>query len=477
MRRSLGESFSDIYVLDLHGSSTKKEVAPGGSCDQNVFDIRQGVAIGLFVKPSRKTGPARIHHADLWGSRQSKLATLSASDVTTTDWQRLEPAGPYFFVPRSDGATREYQRYPRLDQIFRHYISGVQTKRDVLLTAMTPDELAEKVRKLLASSTGDQVLKSPLGISSADGALAKRSATATFSQQHIRRYMMAPLDIRWVYYDRRLLGRARWSVMRHMLAENLGLVFMRQCTGQGQYDHFLVTRELVSDRVFYSAHGAPFLAPLYLYSSPEQNAVKSPENVAQAFQPEIISGQAGKPDVLLREPNVHREPIAELAAGLQLKFIPDGIGDLRGTFGPEDLLHYMYAVFYSPSYRSRYAEQLRIDFPRVPLTRNLPLFRQLCGLGKQLVQLHLLEASVPPPFANCGATIADADACLSDLPADVRSFHIGGYAVVQRWLQARRHQPLGNEQLAQYQTLVFVARETMRLMNEIDQRIPNWPLL
>jgi predicted helicase len=76
---------------------------------------------------------------------------------------------------------------------------------------------------------------------------------------------------------------------------------------------------------------------------------------------------------------------------LQLDSAPDGCGDLHKTYGSENVFHYIYAVFHSPTYRSRYAEFLQIDFPRPPLTRDVALFRSLCALGKELVALHLME--------------------------------------------------------------------------------------
>ncbi len=106
MRQSLMQSFDEIYVLDLHGNSKKKEHAPDGTKDENVFDIQQGVAIGIFVKRQRKiaTHTTVVHHAHLWGVREvyekvgqekrligGKYHWLAENDVTNTQWTTLNP--------------------------------------------------------------------------------------------------------------------------------------------------------------------------------------------------------------------------------------------------------------------------------------------------------------------------------------------------------------------------------------------------
>ncbi len=103
------QTFDDIYVLDLHGNSKKKERAPDGSKDENVFDIQQGVAIGIFIKRANgKKSLAAVRHADLWGLREiheeneqgepalsgGKYYWLGQNDVSTTKWESLEPHSP-----------------------------------------------------------------------------------------------------------------------------------------------------------------------------------------------------------------------------------------------------------------------------------------------------------------------------------------------------------------------------------------------
>jgi predicted helicase len=180
-----------------------------------------------------------------------------------------------------------------------------------------------------------------------------------------------------------------------------------------------------------------------------------------------------------------------------LKFISNGTGDLKKTFGPEDVLHYIYAVFHSPAYRSRYAEFLKIDFPRLPLTSNVELFRQLCGLGKELVALHLLEASAlnkpitkfkgkgdnivakGHPKYQDGVVLVNASQGFEGVPEDVWEFHIGGYQVCEKWLKDRRERELSAEDIVHYGKVVSALGETIRIMKEVDGVIKvngGWPV-
>ena len=84
MRQQLMDTFTDIYLLDLHGNALKKETAPDGGPDDNVFDIQPSVAIAIFVKEPGESEQARIHHADLYGKRKAKYDTLSECDISTT---------------------------------------------------------------------------------------------------------------------------------------------------------------------------------------------------------------------------------------------------------------------------------------------------------------------------------------------------------------------------------------------------------
>ncbi len=482
MRRSLLESFSDIYVLDLHGSNGKRELSPNGKRDENVFGIRQGVSIGLFVKRRGTSVPATVQHAELWGSRDEKLRKLEDSDVASTDWRELHPHAPMsFFIPRVCRAPNEYNAFPRIDEIFCEFVSGVQTKRDALFIGFTADEVETKMRALLEPKRSGEDTQLAEILRPSDRRISERAEAVSFCRSRIRPIMVSPWDVRWVYYEPKLLGRARLPVMRHMLHDNVGLIFMRQSTGSEEYDHFLAVSSLITDRVFYSAHGAPYLAPLFLCNESRQ------ANLAPDF-------------------------VRDFAARLKLRPTEDERGNLDDNVGPRDIFYYLYAVFHSREFRRRYDEQLKIDFPRLPLTCNARLFGRLSRLGCELARLHLLapprsihgsfefvgkhEASIARGFPRyveqgcccefkrqalqggnrLGRIYVDANHYIEGVDSATWQFRLGGYSVARRWLTQRRGRALTANESKQLLFILHAAAETERLSQKIDAAIPSWPI-
>jgi predicted helicase len=197
-----------------------------------------------------------------------------------------------------------------------------------------------------------------------------------------------------------------------------------------------------------------------------------------------------------REPNLNPEFIKAISEKLGLRFVSDGKGALEETFGPEDIFDYAYAVFHSPTYRSRYAEFLKIDFPRLPLTSDKGLFRALVEKGAELVSLHLMEAptleqqrtqirfDVAGPNTVEKVTFDETAKRVyinnrqyfEGVPPEVWNFHIGGYQVCQKWLKDRKGRKLSYDDLVHYQRMVVALKETVRLMGDIDELIPGWPV-
>ena len=200
-----------------------------------------------------------------------------------------------------------------------------------------------------------------------------------------------------------------------------------------------------------------------------------------------------------RKPNLTPKFIENFAAKLKMKFISDGKGDTKKTFGPEDVFSYIYAVFHSPIYRSRYAEFLKMDFPRLPLTSSPELFRNLCVLGGELVALHLMEKQgkkitgypivgdssvnavryTEPQADIKGRVWINTTQYFEGVPKEVWEFHIGGYQVCNKWLKDRKGRKLTYDDLTHYQQIVSALSETIKLMETIDAMIiasGGWPI-
>jgi predicted helicase len=390
---------------------------------------------------------ARVHHADLWGGRPKKYDWLNHHDVTDTHWKNVQPQQPlYLFKPQKRALLKEYNAWPSIAEAMPVNNVGVVTGQDNRTIA-----LEEHAARELA------------------GALKLPPAC-------IRPILYRPFDTRFIVYDPSVVTRSRTDVMRHLLAgENLGMICTRQTRDMWDVH---ATRAICGHKSC-SAYDINTLFPLYLYPNGE-----------------LIHSSIWPPGKDGRRPNLTPEFVKDCSGKLGLEFIPDGMGDLKKTFGPEDVLHYAYAVFHSPTYRSRYAEYLKIDFPRLPLTADKALFARLCGLGAELVGLHLLE-NVPAPAASYprqGDNVVQRVAykpptdespgrvCINDkqyfdsVPPEVFDFHVGGYRVCEKWLKDHKGRALSYDDIEHYRLITEAARQTLRLMKEIDRSIPSWPL-
>jgi predicted helicase len=393
MRQSLMQTFDDIYILDLHGNSKKKERCPDGSEDKNVFDIQQGVAIGIFIKrTSNKNVPATVSHADLWGKREifektgdenklvgGKYHWLWENHTVTTPWSHLKPQSPmYLFIPQDIKLKSEYENYLKVTDILPVNVLGFQTHRDSFAIDIDKDALLQRIKDMHDTSLSDDQFKEKYSLNDNDSQklISARNKLRNDKEwkSHLIDCLYRPFDKRSCYFSPLVMDRPRRELIDHVAEKmNMCLLVPRQIGVVGWRHCMAATSVSESCVVSTKTKEQNYVFPLYLYSKNSSKSTLFEESEKE------------------RKPNLSPKFIEDFAAKLKMKFIPDGKGDRKKTFGPEDIFNYMYAVFHSPTYRSRYAEFLKMDFPRLPLTSNSELFRKLCALGDELVLLHLME--------------------------------------------------------------------------------------
>ncbi len=506
MRQSLMQTFDDIYVLDLHGNSKKKERAPDGSKDENVFDIQQGVAIGIFVKRvNGKKSTATVRHAHLWGLREiynedvnndrelvgGKYHWLEQNELKTTQWKEIKPEEPYYlYLPRDTALLPEYEAGWKIPSIFSlngDPAPGIVTTHDEFAISWNETEAVKKVEHLLATNTETEA-RNIFRLCSQDQWQYERAKNELQSdewREQVTPMLYRPFDVRWTVFNRNVAVHRRERVMFQMLAgANLGFCTNRQVNGE--FRHVLCTRNIINDcAVSLATRERTYLFPLYLYPSKAKATLFDEEESADSES---------------RRPNLAPEFIAAFSKRLGLTFIQDGTGDRITTFGPEDIFNYIYSVFHSPTYRTRYAEFLKMDFPRLPLTSDPKLFRALCDFGAQIVALHLMETTTTTitgfpitgnntveavRYAEPSEDTEPARVWINDkqyfegVPPEVWNFHVGGYQVANKWLKDRKGRKLTYDELAHYQQVVAALAETIGLMTKIDTAISEhgeWPL-
>jgi len=371
MRQSLMQTFDEIYMMDLHGNLLKRETCPDGSPDKNVFDIRPGVAIAFFVKRADKAKRGvSVRHGELWGTRETKYAWLGEHDATDTNWQQLQPKSPgYLFVPRDETELVKYEGFPSVTMIFPLNGVGMTTARDDFVIDFDKGKLVNRVRLFKHSTLSDDELHQSFQIRRKKGWDIRRAWNIVQGLGDSELdditvpVLYRPFDVRWIFYHDSLVWRTVKRVMCHMLTgENVGLAIGRagQVIGPGGWDIVFCTNHITEFNLYRRGGGCLF--PLYLYPDSKRNDLFAQHEPSD------------------RRPNLDPKVFAALARAYEHK--PS----------PEEIFHYVYAVLYAPTYREKYAEFLKIDFPRVPFTANFKRFQALAVLGKRLVDLHLLRS-------------------------------------------------------------------------------------
>jgi predicted helicase len=463
MRQALRETFDEIYILDLHGNARQQSLCTADERDENIFPIRQGVAIGIFLRQARAAGrrdrAALVRHAELCGTRRTKYAHLQEADLATTPWQTLEPqAGFYFFVPRSLDHLGEWQALPSLPTIFPLFSTGIKTHLDAVLVGESDESIAHKIARYIATYGEGLPARAPRGSPQHKAALLRQLESLP-PEQLYHDYAYRPFDTRRIAYWPAAIeaGDHRFPLMRHALRENVLLVTTRQLS-QGSFNHVFVSATL-SDMCLLSTatRECAYFFPLYIFE--EEGAGRRP-NLAPAF-------------------------VNDLSTCLGLHFVPQGTGDLETSFGPEAVLAYIYALLHAPVYRQRYQELLSLDFPHIPLPATRAQFRALCHTGTRLLALHLQQTPAPRQrdhtnSEGCliehvhysesggGRVWLNARQSIEGLPPAIWQFRIGHYQICARWLQERQGHRLSPRDYLQYRHITAIIAETLQLMEASD---------
>ena len=459
MRWNLLKTYDKIYTIDLHGNTRKNEVSPDGSIDQNVFDIMQGVSINLFVKTGNKKleDLAEVFHFDLYGKREFKYNFLSSNSFKSINFKNVNNIFPdYYFIPKNYDILFEYEKGFFINELFVTKSSGVKTSNDAFLVSFDSSSLVENVKSKFQIEPNINLIK---------------------------KYSYKPFIEKYIYFDDKLIGRSRKEFMSNFISKNnIGLCLMRNLVNTDSFSSILLTNNLL-DINFYGFQ--TYCLPLYLY----------PETTAQ----QTLDGNTE------RTPNLNPEIVKQIEEGLGIAFVsekehtPNPSQEGNKTFAPIDLLDYIYAVLHSPSYREKYKEFLKIDFPRVPYPTSLSKFQTLTKLGSELRQIHLLESPVVEDYITqypedgtnivgklyyekttetLGRVYINHDKTppsgvgglqyFENVPEVAWNFYIGGYQPAQKWLKDRKERELSYEDILHYQKIIVALSETDRIMKEID---------
>lgn len=472
MRWHLLKTYDKIYTIDLHGNSKKKETAPDGSADINVFDIQQGVSINIFVKTAKKKANelGLVFHCDVFGKRDYKYNFLNKNHLESIKFEEINFTAPYyFFIPKDEQGRENYYNGISVIKLFETYTTGFVSARDVVNISFDLKEARGKLEFICSQEEAQIREKFGIKKDSRDWTVktAKEDALSNKATNLFKHFPFRPFDYRYTFYtgtSRGLYSSPQKKVLNHMLRENLALVTSKQAN-KG-FRHAIVTNTISDFNLTGSAgkYGSGYVFPIYLYS--ESNGQKT---IGEETE---------------RRPNIKTEIVEAIAESLGLTFTHEK-EPTENTFAPIDILDYIYAVLHSPSYREKYKEFLKIDFPRVPYPKNTKLFWKLVNLGGELRTIHLLENPVvedyitsypidgsnmvEKPLYKNGKAFINKEQYFDKVPDVAWTFYIGGYQPAQKWLKDRKGRELSVDDILHYQKIIVALTETDRIMKEIDK--------
>lgn len=473
MRWHLLQSFDKIWVVDLHGNANKQESPPDGLMDENVFDIRQGVALIVASRnPSRPQLLAEVRHGELWGSREAKYEALwdGALDALSSTSLPTEPKQYDFVVRRAVSAA--YEGGVAVPDLLPVNVTGIVTMGDGFIVADSAGALQKNLDYLLTSRCTEADLKAKfdLGKNYAKWVLGNRDSIKV-DQSLIVPMAYRPLDTRWTYFDNKLLWRWRENVMRHLIHRpNLNLMLTRQTKDEVGA---LVVDSIAAHKAF-SAYDITYNFPLYLYpddQADQKDAFASADRTLN-LDPSLYAAICEAAEI---DPAEQAGPKDDFRAP-------------TGAARPSEIkvFDYIYGVLHSPAYREAFAEFLKIDFPRILYPPSPEAFRHVSEMGEHLRRLHLMEpaaigdtpnvfegegddvvATGYPKFED-GTVQINKGQYFADVPAIAWNFYIGGYQPAQKWLKDRRGTTLSWDDIGHYQRIVKILVETDRIMKEIE---------
>jgi predicted helicase len=479
LREWFAANFDRLCIVDLWGSSEESRRVARLAEDENVFDILQGVAISFAVRRRQRAGTANeVRYREVIGRREAKYRLLRENlSFGAPGWAETRPEPEVWSLHRSVGAAAEAEHEFTLAEIFPQFSTLVASNRDHLVVGFDREVVFQNVRAVQSFRGSNEELSRQFDITLKTGwnitAAREKLAAIRDLSAHIQTIEYRPFDRRSIFFHPTLVWQTAPVSSNNVQRGRFNRVLVSLGKNRAETTNGHWVTKTLSDKSVVSTRDNASGFPLYLYDDEHELN---------------LSNNAG-------HPNLSPAFLKHLTARLGLAQIPES--GLPQGVTPEDIFHYTYGVLNSPGYRIRYAEFLKTDFPRLPLTGSLELFRALARLGGELVALDLLESpELDKPITEyIGGRSPEVEKAswskntvwldkaqttgFKGVREHVWNFHIGGYQVCEKWLKDRKGRNLSADDRAHYQKIVAALSETIRLMQEIDQVIEKhggWPL-
>lgn len=474
MRYSLMQSFDKIYILNLHGDTRKKEKAPDGSKDDNVFDIMQGVSINIFIKQNSKVKNTKIYYHDLYGKRKDKYEFLYENNLNSIKWTLVKNNEPfYLFLPQNNDLLEEYNKGISVKDIFMLSSVGIVGGRDKFVMSNSDnleslEELKTKIKRFLSLDIESARKEFDLGQDSRDWKIEYALKELKDTQNNSFNYKKIhyrPFDVRWTYYTGKSKGfhcMPRGEIFEHFLEnENIGLICDRG-TKLNNINNIFISNKIID---LHLVGSGSYIYPLYLYPTTRSKKFLKKEN-----------------------PNFNEENFTSKIENFKESFRAFIDELYKEKFSPEDILGYIYAVLFHKFYREKYLDFLKTDFPKILFTKDKNTFKNLSKLGLKLVNLHLLKndeldfnvgEALFKDIKNKNLKIQkikynkdtkelfiNESLYFTKVSLEIYEFKIGGYAVLDKYLKSHKEEDIDHNH---FTLIIQTLNETLKIQDEISK--------
>lgn len=405
-----------------------------------------------------------IFHAHLYGNRDSKYRWLIDNDISSTVWEKVQPKSPFYLLtPQNSDLLEEYEYGWKITEVMPTNVLGFQTHRDHFAIDFNEEKLKQRISEMRNMDISEIAFSKKYNLKNNSGWKVKEARQKVFDDPNWERELSTCsyrlFDNRSCYFSHVVMDRPRRELLDHVVRkENICLGIGRQgiAVNDPIWSSITVSELPMDSNIF--RRGGVNVFPLYLYS--------------------------GQPDIY-----------RDCRPNFSQNFLKEFVRKLGYSPLPKQFFCYIYALLHSPAYRTRYAEFLKIDFPRIPITSDQKLFEKMVEYGSKLIELHLAKSAIlgdlvtkfeeksdctvapgHPKYKSGKVIINKQGDGFVGVPEEVWNFHIGGYQVCHKWLKDRKGRTLSDDDILHYQRIVVALKETIVLMQKIDEAIPSWPI-
>lgn len=480
MRYNLLQSFDKIFILNLHGSARRKSNNKEGIKDENVFDIEAGVAIAVFVKLKNhhdENHLAQVFYKDLRGSRKEKFEFLSTHSLEDTSFEEITPTAPYYIMRKRDVSLENvYMQGFSIDELMKVKSQGFKSGKDSISYFFNRNETERFCNDLLKLTPSNFAIRYNISDKKQQEIpMLKRDVEISAWRKNEIQFCYRPFDIRWTIYDHTFIDRPRTLISKHIAGKyNIVLAIGQQGNAIGDKEWSLCYISHIPMDMNVMPRGGAYLFPLYVY----KNGFGTP-NLSLSIIKEIEKRTGMKFQEDLYENHMN---------GI---FSIDN-EDNVDSFGPADIVDYIYAVLNSTKYRTVYHDFLQTAFPVIPYPTDNAYFKDMIELGKRLRVLHTMqdipESTVRFPTAgdnivrkrevidngNGFLTVNFNDTqSFENVPAEAWNLVISGYQVADEWLKLRQRNEykLTYDDIEHFEKMIAALKETVKVKGFIDGKI------